>query len=208
MAVKFSFELNNKSGSEQEITRYRKVIQELVEQKFRKYDIPASWLGLSICLKILANKRETYKVSFDDCVELGKHFNMSRQEVKIALTFLHKYIGLVMYFPNDEHLQNLVICNPQVVFSSISELTFGVYDSSSRQETLVAVSLKQKKFEETGIFSPEDVEYPNDSTKFMSIQDLVHLLVHLNIAAKVMHLTSPVEPHSKPHVPASEHVLE
>ena len=191
------FQVNNKSGSEQEIARYRKIIQRLVEEKFRKYDIPASWLGLSICLKILSTNRDTYKVSFEDCVELGsRYFKLTRQEVRVALTFLHKYIGLVMYFPNDKHLQNIVICNPQVVFSSISELTFSVYDSSSRGKQHIAASLKQKKFEETGIFNPAKVEYPNESCDFMSIYDLVHLLVHLNIAAKIT--ASADDVHSKP----------
>ena len=185
------FRVNNKTGSRQEISQYRKVIQELVEQRFKKYDIPAAWLGLSICLKILATKRETYKVSFDDCAELGKHFNLNREEVKVALIFLHKYIGLVMYFPNDEYLHNLVICNPQVVFSSLSELTFNVYDSSSRKKKTLAVNPKQKKFEETGIFNPKEVSYPNESNEFMSIYDLVHLLVHLNIAAKICEKTRP-----------------
>ena len=179
------FQVNNQTGSEHEILRYRKLIQEIIEQKFQKYDIPASWLGLSICLKILATKRETYKVSFKDCVELGERFKMNQKEVQIALTFLHKYVGLVMYFPNDKNLQNLVICNPQVVFSSISELTFSVYDSSSRKKQLRAVNPKQKRFEQTGIFNPLDVSYPKESRKIMSIHDLVHLLVHLNIAAKI-----------------------
>ena len=179
------FQVNNQTGSEHEMLRYRKLIQEIIEQKFRKYDIPASWLGLNICLKILATKRETYKVSFDDCVELGAHFKMNQKEVQIALTFLHKYVGLVMYFPNDKNLQNLVICNPQVVFSSISELTFSVYDSSSRKKQLRAVNPKQKRFEQTGIFNPLDVSYPKESNKIMSIDDLVSLLVHLNIAAKI-----------------------
>ena len=179
------FQVNNQTGSEHEILRYRKMIQEIIEQKFRKYDIPASWLGLSICLKILATKRETYKVSLDDCVEIGEHFKMNQKEVPVALTFLHKYVGLVMYFPNDKNLQNLVICNPQVVFSSISELTFSVYDSSSRKKQLRAVNPKQKRFEQTGIFNPLDVSYPKESSKIMSIHDLVNLLVHLNIAAKI-----------------------
>ena len=191
------FQVNNKSGSEEEIARYRKIIQRLVEEKFKKYDIPASWLGLSICLKILATNRDTYKVSFEDCVELGsRYFKLTRQEVRVALTFLHKYIGLVMYFPNDKHLQNIVICNPQVVFSSISELTFSVYDSSSRGKQHIAASLKQKQFEETGIFNPAKVEYPKESSDFMSIHDLVHLLVHLNIAAKIT--ASADDAHSKP----------
>ena len=179
------FQVNNQTGSEHEILRYRKLIQEIMEQKFRKYDIPTSWLGLSICLKILATKRETYKVSFDDCVELGKHFRMNQKEVQIALKFLHKYVGLVMYFPNDKNLQNLVICNPQVVFSSISELTFSVYDSSTRKNQPTAANSKQMKFEQTGIFNPLDVSYPKESSKIMSIHNLVHLLVHLNIAAEI-----------------------
>ena len=179
------FQVNNQTGSEHEVLRYRKLIQEIIERKFQKYDIPTSWLGLSICLKILATKRETYKVSFEDCVELGEHFKMDRKEVQIALTFLHKYVGLVMYFPNDKNLQNLVICNPQVVFSSISELTFSVYDSSSRKKQPTAANSKQMKFEQTGIFNQLEVMYPKESSKIMSIHDLVHLLVHLNIAAKI-----------------------
>ena len=87
------FQVNNQTGSEHEILMYRKLIQEIIEQKFRKYDIPASWLGLSICLKILASKRETYKVSLDDCAKLGEHFKMNKKEVQVALTFLHKYVG-------------------------------------------------------------------------------------------------------------------
>ena len=191
------FQVNNRSGSEEEIARYRKIIQRLVEERFRKYDIPASWLGLSICLKILATNRDTYKVSFEDCAELGsRYFKLTRQEVRVALTFLHKYIGLVMYFPNDKHLQNIVICNPQVVFSSVSELTLSVYDSSSRGKQHIAASLKQKKFKETGIFNPAKVEYPNESSDIMSIHDLVHLLVYLNIAAKIT--ASADDAHSKP----------
>ena len=179
------FQVNNKTGSDQEITRYRELIQKLVEQKFSEYNIPTAWLGLSICLKILARNRETYKVSFDDCVDLGKHFNMNREEVMVALKFLHKYIGLVMYFPNNKKLQNLVICNPQVVFSSISELTFNVYDLASQRKELTAASLQQKEFKEKGIFSPETVKYPTERSDLLSIIDLVQLLVHLNIIAMI-----------------------
>ena len=194
------FQVNNQTGSEHEILRYRKLIQEIIEQKFQKYDIPTSWLGLSICLKILATKRATYKVSFYDCVKLGEHFKMNQKEVQIALTFLHKYVGLVMYFPNDKNLQNLVICNPQVVFSSISELTFSVYDSSGRKKQLRAVNPKQKRFEQTGIFNPLEVSYSKESSEIMCIHDLVSLLVHLNIAAKITTSTDDTK-----HKLASEH---
>ena len=179
------FRVNNKTGSKDEIAYYRDLIETLVEEHFRSYNIPAAWLGLSVCLKIFADEKKTCKVSFADCVKLGEHFQLKKEEVKVALTFLHKYIGLVMYFSNDKYLENLVICNPQVVFSSISELTFNVYDSSSRKSEKVAPSTQQKEFEEKGIFSPRSVKYPQESSEFLSIKDLVHLLVHLNIVAMI-----------------------
>ena len=182
------YQVNNKTGSEKEVADYRKMIQDLIKDKFRKYHIPASWLGLGICMKILANNKRTYKVSFDDCVKMGfKHFNLTKEEVETALNFLHKYIGLIMYFSNDEHLKQLVICDPQVVFSSVSELTFNVYDSTSRKQQRSEESAQQKKFEQTGIFSPDEVEYKS-SEKILTFLELVHLLVHLNIAAEI---TSP-----------------
>ena len=155
---------------------------------------------LSFCLKTFASNQETYKVSIEDCIELGKHFKLNREEVKVALKFLHKYIGLVMYFPNDENLQNLVVCNPQVMFSSISELTFSVYDSSSRKVQHIDESSKQKEFEDKEIFNPLEVKYPKESSKMMSIHDLVRLLVHLNIAAKI---TTSID--DTKHTLASEH---
>ena len=179
------FQVNNRTGDEKEIDGYRKMIQNLIDSEFRKYHIPASWLGLGICMKILANNNKTYKVSFDDCVEMGfRHFNLTKEEVEAALNFLHKYIGLIMYFPNDEHLKQLVICDPQVVFSSVSELTFNVYDSTSRKQQRSEESAQQKEFERTGIFSPDEVEYKS-SEKILTSSELVHLLVHLNIAAKI-----------------------
>ena len=185
------FRVNNKTGSQKEIAKHRSIIEGLVKEKFGKYEIPTAWFGLGICLRILANNKETYKVSLKDCVQMGQYFNMTEEMVKAALNFLHKYVGLVMYFPKDNHLKHLVICNPQVVFSSISELIFNVYDSTSRTGQLIEVSAQQKRFEQTGIFTPESVNYvsPEKSSEFLSIYDLVHLLVHLNIAAEI---TSPI----------------
>ena len=99
------FRINNKSGSKQEMFLYRHILQELIEERFRKFNIPASWLGLGTVIKILASTNETYKVSLNDCVQIGEHFKMSQSMVKAALKFLHKYIGLVMYFPDNRHLQ-------------------------------------------------------------------------------------------------------
>ena len=176
--------VNNYSAPETEIDNQRRLFEGILK-RFPKYVIPTRWLALSICLKLLARIENKYEVSFDDCVKLGKQLlGMKEEMVKIALRFLHKYVGLVMYFPNNSNLKNVVICDPQVVFSSISELVFNVYDPKNMYIT----EAQHDHFVRTGCFSPQDIKLPNEdlfSKKLLSIDTLVNLLVHLNIIVEV-----------------------
>ena len=176
-------QVNNKSALEGEIKNHRELIVDILEKKFQKYEIPTRWLTLSICLKLLARREDRHEVSFDDCVRLGKQLRMNRAMVNVALQFLHKYIGLVMYFPENNYLKNVVICDPQVVFSSISELIFDIYDPSKMYIT----EAQHDHFVRTGCFSPQEINIKNEqATKnLLPIDTLVHLLLHLNIIAEV-----------------------
>ncbi|XP_064388252.1 uncharacterized protein LOC135336416 isoform X2 [Halichondria panicea] len=180
----FSLLVNNMSAEDSEIEAHRKKLETILTEKFRKYEIPTQWLMLSICLKLLARNQNKYHVSFADCVKLGKYLNMDEDMVSVALQFLHKYIGLVMYFPHHESLKKIVICDPQVVFSTISELIFNIYDHNKNQVS----EAQYDRFVETGCFSPQDImltHVKEDKKKLLSITTVVDLLTHLNIAAKV-----------------------
>ncbi len=185
----FSLLVNNMSAEDSEIEDHRKKLEVILTEKFRKYQIPTQWLMFSICFKLLARNRKKYYVSFSDSVKLGKYLGMDEEMVSVALQFLHKYIGLVMYFPYHENLKNIVICDPQVVFSTISELIFNIYDHNKNQVS----EAHHYRFVETGCFSPQDIMLINnkdlpvseEKKKLLPIDILVDLLVHLNIAAKV-----------------------
>ena len=175
--------VNNYSAEDAEIEDHRKLLEGILEKKFHRYEIPTRWLTLSICLKLLARSEGRHEVSFDDCVKLGSRLGMTKEMVKVALKFLHKYIGLVMYFPNNSHLENVVICDPQIVFSSISELIFDIYDPKN----LYVTEAQHDQFVRTGCFSPQDIEVNEERTaqNLLSVETLVSLLVHLNIVAEV-----------------------
>ena len=176
-------QVNNKSASEDEIEYHRKLLEQILETKFQKYQVPIRWLTLSICLKLLARMEKRHIVSFEDCVELGRRIRMTEEMVKVALQFLHQYIGQVMYFPNNDHLNNVVICNPQVVFSSISELIFDTYDPRNMYIT----EAQHDHFVRTGCFSPQEINIKNEQAtkKLLPTDTLVHLLLHLNVIAEV-----------------------
>ena len=177
--------VNNYSAEKNEINDHRALLQDILKKKFHKYNIPTRWLTLSICLKLLARRERRHEVSFDDCVKLGDRLGMKKDMVRFALQFLHKYIGLVMYFPKNEDLKNVVICDPQVVFSSISELIFDIYDPRNMYIT----EAQHDHFVKTGCFSPQDIKTMDEKTKstkkLLSVDTLVKLLVHLNIIAVI-----------------------
>ena len=106
---------------------------------------------------------------------------MSKQTVTVALQFFHKYIGLVMFFPGNEKLKNVVICDPQIVFSSISEIIFNVYNPEKRTIS----DSKYSEFVEKGQFSIEDINLDTKGKNLLPTDTLINLLVHLNIAAPI-----------------------
>ena len=176
--------VNNYSAEKSELEYHRKLLEEILKKRFHKYEIPTRWLVLSICLKLLSRTEKRHEVSFEDCAKLGGRLGMKREMVKVALQFLHKYIGLIMYFPTNKCLKNVVICDPQVVFSSISELIFEVYDPRKMYIT----EAQHDHFVRTGCFSPQDIKLTSVDQfeqNLLSIETLVDLLVHLNIIAEV-----------------------
>ena len=125
---------------------------------------------------------------------------MKEDMVRVALQFLHKYVGLVLYFPKNKDLKNVVICDPQVVFSSVNELIFDIYDPRNMYIT----EAQHDHFVKTGCFSPQDIKTINNETKstkkLLSVDTLVKLLVHLNIIAEVPSGGSLITREEKPDV--------
>ena len=173
------FKVNNKSGGQNEVLQYRELLEELIRKKFQKFNIPARWLMFSVCLKLLATKLGQHTVSYSNCLKIGNHFGMSEEIVVVALKFLHRYVGILMFYPDNEDLKKIVICDPQVVFSSISELIFNVYSSNKREIS----PFKCDQFKNNGLFTPDDIK--SDRKDLLSNQYLVQLMVHLNIAAQI-----------------------
>ena len=175
------YQINNKSGGEKEVKEYREIFNNYLTTKFAKYEIPAKWLEFGICLKRLAKQKAVNTLSLTECLAVGKsrQLRMKEESISAALHFLHKYTGLTMYFPDCEKLKHIVVCNPKIVFTSINELVFEIYDS----KTGPISRAKCQKLFETGHFSREDFEQMYKSDKLLPLDVFIPLLLHLNIIA-------------------------
>ena len=163
--------VNNYDGDQAELDGIRGVLEDIIKKSFGKITIPASWLMFSICIR----KRKIRTMKLEECVKLAGSLRISSSELQEALWFLHHHAGLILYYPNLEALKDIVICDVQVVFDSVTKLAKETFTFSKFRK-------RATEIKESGQFSQDDIEKAmSDSTSLIPLDKLVKLLEYLNI---------------------------
>ena len=169
------FAIDNMTGDEGELENVRKRLEDIIKQEFDDWPIPASWLMFSIFLRKMGKRT----MSLLQCYKIGDRLNVKNTDE--ALWFLHHRVGILMHFPEVEEIKDIVICDPQVVFDSVTELILNsfTFEKVSKQAC--------DKFQETGQFSFKDIQRIAKSLKTDSLPlpKLFKLLEYLNIIAPI-----------------------
>ncbi|XP_064391884.1 uncharacterized protein LOC135339638 isoform X9 [Halichondria panicea] len=191
------FTVDNYTGTEpSDIAPLRKILNEIFNTRFKDASLPIrpKWLLFGLIL------RREYKIAtIKDCLELGKKLEMDETETKFCLRYLHDCVGTVMHYTsvsNDKEnwLKNRVICSPQVIFDSISQLivpSLRVLHSGGN-----VTEYERKELIRMGQYSAEAIEMycktaqvskklKND--QLIPAKILITLLQHLNLLSEIAH---------------------
>ena len=169
------FAIDNMTGDKGELKDVRKRLENIIKQEFDDWPIPASWLMFSIFLRKMGKRT----MSLLQCYEIGNRLNVKNTDE--ALWFLHHCVGVLMHFPEVEEIQDIVICDPQVVFDSVTNLILNSF-------TFEQVSKHAcEKFKESGQFRVKDIQKiaKNMKSDGLSLPKLVKLLEYHNIIAPI-----------------------
>ena len=168
------FEIDNMEGDDRELTKVHKRLEKLIHEEFDNFDIPVSWLMFSIFLRKMGSRT----LSLLQCHEIGTRLKV--KDTDEALWFLHHCVGVLMHFHDVEEIKDLVICSPQVVFDSVTDL---ILDSFKFENIDMPAC---NRFREMGQFSYEDIEkIEKKKSDNLPLPKLVKLLEHLNIIASI-----------------------
>ena len=172
------FPVDNMNGNESEMSEIRSDIEEIIRNNFLAADIPAAWLMFRIVLHLLRKP----VVCLAQCQAIARKLSMPTS-VKEALWYFHHNIGNLMYYSDIPSMRDIVICDPQVIFDSVSELILDRFQYSNRSFT----SHEVDQFHHSGQFSLAQIE---DKTKnqrrgHLEPTQLVDLLKELNIIAEI-----------------------
>ncbi|XP_064401100.1 uncharacterized protein LOC135347138 isoform X2 [Halichondria panicea] len=193
------FTVDNYTGTEQsDIAPLRNVLSEIFHTRFKDASLPIKpkWLLFGLIL------RREYKIAtIEDCLELGKKLEMDENETKFCLRYLHDCVGTVMHYTsvlNDKKnwLKNRVICSPQVVFNSISQLILPSLRVLHSGSTFTFTEYERKELIRMGQYSAEAIEMycktaqvskklGND--ELIPAKNLISLLQHLNLHSEIIH---------------------
>ena len=171
--------IDNMFGTdESEMSEVRNEIEGIIKSYFPAIPIPLSWLMFRIVLHLL-NKPV---VSLSQCENIAMQLSMYSQ-VQEALWFFHYYVGNLMYYSNIPSMVDTVICDPQIIFDSISKLIIDKFKHSNR-----ALKPREvKDFHEKGQFKLSHIRDKTECqhTSHLKLDQLVDLLKHLNILVEI-----------------------
>ena len=178
--------VNNHDGGPEEVKNIKRILDDCMEKNFKTQPIPAIWLFFSLLLR--NNDMRTASLAF--CKQLSVLLNMTHDETKAALWFLHHHVGILMYFPNVPELKDLVIIDVQVVYDSVTTLILKAmcWDTNKSQS-------KAEHFKRTGQFLLSRINNVTSKVLHDLIPPpkLVALLEYLHIVAKIL---TPQQPSS------------
>ena len=188
------FAVDNLNGTEElDIGPIRNFMNTNFHAHFKGASLPIrpKWLWFSLILR-----REFRIVSKVECLEIALSFGMDNDEVNFALWYLHYCTGTLMYYPDipDEWFKDHIICSPQVVFDSISQLIV----TSLRTLHSEGFVIEQRRAEliRKGQFSIDSIEkycYGDGVSDRLKKQELiptkqlVKLLNHVNLLSPIIH---------------------
>ena len=187
------FAVDNMRGDEKELIKVRERLDDVIKQEFDDFSIPASWLMFSIFLRKMS-MMGNHTLTLLQCHKIGERLKV--RDIDEALWFLHHHVGTLMHFPEAEEIKDIVICDPQIVFDSVTDL---ILNSFTFQHV---GKLACENFKIIGQFSFKDIQRiaRNSKSDHLPLPKLVKLLEHLNIIA-------PIRPEYHSSCPQSDEVF-
>ena len=102
--------VDNLEGGQEEVDSMRKIFEKAILRNFEKVYIPATWLMLSI------NLRHTGKriITLTECQCIASKLGITVSTLPKVLWFLHYHCGMLLYFPEVDGFNQMIILDIQV----------------------------------------------------------------------------------------------
>ncbi|XP_064385325.1 uncharacterized protein LOC135334177 isoform X4 [Halichondria panicea] len=197
--------VDNYEGTDSDMEPLREHLHGIFSSYFKdaKLRIRPQQLLLGVVLR-----KEFDIVSMEECIRIGTEgLKMTEKEVRFTVWYLDRYVGALIYHPEikdkDGWFGNFVICNPQVVFNSLSVLVVKpLLELHSEEGNIQFNDNERKNWILMGQFLLKTItrchSEENHVDQLIPVEKLLILLEHSHLLAKITtveedHTTEEVE---------------
>ncbi|XP_064403143.1 uncharacterized protein LOC135348759 isoform X2 [Halichondria panicea] len=187
--------MDNYEGTDSDMEPLREHLHGLFNSYFKdaKLRIRPQQLLFGVVLR-----KEFDIVSMEECIRIGTEgLKMREEEVRFTVWYLDRYVGALIYHPEikdkDGWFGNFVICNPQVVFNSLSVLVVNpLLELHSEDSRIQFNDDERRNWILKGQFSLKtitrchsDVNQGVKKDQLIPVEKLLILLEHSHLLAKI-----------------------
>ena len=173
--------VNNLSADDTHFQCVQSIVERIADRDSFRVCLPTSWLIFSLVIRRLKRRIITYA----ECFTIGLQYGIdSKEELNEALWFLNTKVGLVRHFRGEglEDLQDIVIVDPQVIFTKITRLIVSTFTDEHVTANVC------DEFKSKGIFPRSVLERINSEDgvyELLTVDRFVKLLEHLHIISRL-----------------------
>ncbi len=168
-------DVNNYDGGKEDRDRFRCQLKKVIDECFAKIEIPATWLMLSLYIRMEVPRI----VTLIELEEIAGELQIDPDELQIALWVFHHIMGIFLYYPSLEALKDVVICDVKVIYDSITELIKNTFSIDNIGQAAADIFRDKAKFSEDDLQKAvRKADYPES---LLPLKKLVILLEYLNI---------------------------
>ena len=172
--------VNNYSGGEEEIEHLQVFLRQIIDNRFRPVELPSSWLFFHLIL------RHRYESSpgvcrLAECRALAEGCGLDEDDVPQVLRYIHRHLGTILFYEEVQGMNELVICDPNMLFKSIYHLVAVSFAGDRVYHTSAA------KVRKTGELPGDLVKRicAQPSTSLLTNQHILELLKHFKILTEL-----------------------
>ena len=110
--------VNNYSGNEKDLQQLQAFLKQVIDNCFDPVELPSSWLLFHLLLRYRYEKPPGV-CKLEECRALAKGCGLDEDDVPKVLQYIHQHLGTILFYEEVQGLNELVICDPNVLFKRI-----------------------------------------------------------------------------------------
>ena len=170
--------IDNKTASDKELEEIQKFLETMFNQ-FEAVPLPISWATFHLILRYKYEKSGVCTIT--ECIALAEECGIKRENVVPVLRYLHNNVGTILYYEDVDSLNELVICDPNILFHGLSHLVTVSFAGSGNYYTIA------DRIRKTGVIPQHvlDKAKSQDQSSPVNAQHLINLLKHYKLIKEV-----------------------